>query len=440
MLLGTDIIKVDWVDGDIFGLRLPASAVELRQGGPEWLTQAFRAAGSLTPDERVTAIRHSDDFSGGATGSKMLLSVEYDSPRDLPTELFVKFSRNFSNHISDNARHHMASEVRLGVLSTDPAFPIATPRCFYADFHGESGTGLLITERIPFGTGTIEPLRTKCMDHILPNATEHYRVLISALGQLAGAHKAGRIGPAVERFFPLDVAKLSAGMYNLYDQRRLDNRVNRLAEFVSDYPRLFPAEVANPAFLARFRQEAPRIIAFQERFAAELHADPAMIALCHWNANIDNAWFWRKADGSLYCGLIDWGSVGQMSLVVPLWGCLSGCEPEMWSSLFPELMERFVAEFEAAGGGKVDLDRLNRHFDIYVAMMGLSWLIDSPPRIKQEIPDPSVLSGPTDPLLDQFESARTQLKMTANVLTLWQLRDFGRNLRDPVAPALAEDQ
>ena len=30
-----------------------------------------------------------------------------------------------------------------------------------------------------------------------------------------------------------------------------------------------------------------------------------MIALCHWNANIDNAWFWREPDGALRCGLID---------------------------------------------------------------------------------------------------------------------------------------
>jgi hypothetical protein len=36
------------------------------------------------------------------------------------------------------------------------------------------------------------------------------------------------------------------------------------------------------------------------------------LALCHWNANADNAWFWQDADNALHCGLLDWGCVGQM--------------------------------------------------------------------------------------------------------------------------------
>jgi len=31
-------------------------------------------------------------------------------------------------------------------------------------------------------------------------------------------------------------------------------------------------------------------------------SDPKLIALCHWNANIDNAWFWRDEASVLRCG------------------------------------------------------------------------------------------------------------------------------------------
>ena len=43
-----------------------------------------------------------------------------------------------------------------------------------------------------------------------------------------------------------------------------------------------------------------------------------LVAFCHWNANIDNAWFWRDEDGHLACGLMDWGNVGQMNMVTAI--------------------------------------------------------------------------------------------------------------------------
>jgi hypothetical protein len=255
--------------------------------------------------------------------------------------------------------------------------------------------------------------------------------LITALARLAGTHKSGRLGPQVERYFPRDVDKLIASNRNPYDAERLGRRVERLATFVARHPQLFPAKASEPGFLARLVAEAPLFIAREDAIRAELHARADHIALCHWNANIDNAWFWRSDEGSLRCGLIDWGSVGQMPLAMTLWGCLSGAEPEVWDEHLHELIALFAREYTASGGPRIDSAVLTRELELKVMAMGLAWLVDAPARIRLEIPDPAVLSGPHDPLLARHEQARVQLRMIANVLNLWAERDLGRYLRAP---------
>lgn len=422
---------IDWIRGDALGLDLPAHADALRQGGSEWLTAAFRAAGALREDEQVARMTQCEEWVVGGTGAKALLSVDYGgSAPNLPTDLFVKFSRNFRDPIRDANRYHMQSEVRLGMLSRDPSFPIAVPLCLFADYEAQTGTGILITERIAYGQGAIEPQIPKCMDYRLPDALSHYRALVSSLGRLAGTHKSGRMGTVADDFFPLDVGRLVASDRNPHDLETLTRRVERLAEFAAAYPRLFPAAVTQPPFLAGLIEDAPRFLSREDAIKSRLHADTDYIALCHWNANIDNCWFWREADGTLRCGLIDWGSAGQIHVAMALWGCLCGAEPEMWDDRLDDLLRLFADEYAASGGPELDPGRLRVHLELYVMMMGLAWLLEAPARIQMEISDPSVLEGPRDPLLEHHDLARVQLRITANMLNFWQRSDLGRHLRD----------
>ena len=92
----------------------------------------------------VTEVR---EFRGGSTGRKALLTVDHDGA-DLPTDLFVKFSRDLDDPARDRGRTQMEFEVRFALLSRTPDFPVAVPRCMFADYHSASGTGLLITDRI----------------------------------------------------------------------------------------------------------------------------------------------------------------------------------------------------------------------------------------------------------------------------------------------------
>ena len=89
-----------WVTGDHLQLAFPAHPTALNDGGTTFLTTAFHAAGSLDVQNRVAGITRCEKVHGGSTGKKLVLDVEYDDPQPgLPTELFVKFSRDFGDPI-----------------------------------------------------------------------------------------------------------------------------------------------------------------------------------------------------------------------------------------------------------------------------------------------------------------------------------------------------
>lgn len=418
-----------WATGNALGLPVPADAAALREGGAEWLTHAFQAMGSLARDNRVTEITRCDGFTGGGTGTKALLSVVYARPGEgLHEDLFVKFSRNFDDPAMDRASFHMEPEVRFAALSRTPGFPVAVPACMFADYDRASGTGVLITQRIGFGRDGIDRQYGKCLDHEMPEPLEHYRALIRTLARLAGSHKGGRLPEYVAAEFPFDREKALASDRLPYTEQQLRNRVARYAAFADEFPQLLPAEIRSPEFISRFGAGAALFQLHEDAIKRFLHARPEFIALCHWNANADNAWYWRDADGALQCGLLDWGSVGQMHLAMTLWGCLSGAEGWLWREHLDALLALFAAEYEAAGGPALDLAALRLHLLLYIAMMGLCWLMDAPPRIRREVEDLADCTGPLDPRLTASETARVQLTMMTNFLALWEAEDLTAHL------------
>jgi hypothetical protein len=419
----------EWVPGDSLGLQIPAHSEALRAGGESFLTEAFRASGALAADNRVTRITQFEECPGGSTGRKLLLSVAYEkSAPGLHAELFVKFSRDFDDAIRDRARNQLEAEVQLGLLSRTRGFPIAVPGCLFADYHHESGTGILITQRIAFGTGGIERLYEKCLDYEMPEPLEHYKALLKAVARLAGTHKAGRLADNVARQFPFDANQAATSDRIRYTAQQLLNRVARYSDFAAKYPQLLPKNITSPAFLSQLADEVPRYLEHELAIKQFLHSRPEFIALCHWNANIDNAWFWRNMHGELECGLMDWGRVGQMSVALAIFGALSAAEIEIWDKHLVELLTLFAAEFHACGGPALDVDELKFHLLLFVAMMGLAWLMDAPALILAQIPELAAIESRLDPRFRSNETARVQLHMMTTVLNLWQTQDFGKIL------------
>jgi hypothetical protein len=417
-----------WVRGDAFGIDMPADPAALHEAGTAFLTRALHVAGTLAPNNRVTGINRCDEIRGGSTGRKLLLSVEYARREHAPPrELFVKFSRDFDDPIRDLGRTQMADEVRFALLSRIPDFPITVPACAFADYEAASGTGVLITERIGFGAGGIEPQYEKCRDEDMPEPLAHYEALMDALARLAGADRAGRLPGSIAEQFPFDFARLSVGERAPYTPRQLLNRVARYAAFAEKVPYLLPDNVRVPDFLARLDDEVVRVSQGADAIRAELMSTPAHIALCHWNANVDNAWFWRER-GAQRCGLLDWGCVGRMNVAMALWGALSAASTSMWNEHLDTLLARFVSEFAASGTEALDPITLKRQLVLYACLMGITWLLDAPAYIERQVPELASLQSRFDPPIRDNEIARVQLQMLTNVLNLWQRNDIARLL------------
>jgi hypothetical protein len=420
---------LDLVRGEGTGLPIPAHAEALRAAGPAFLTEAFRAFGSLGPDNRVVAITRCEPFHGGNSGHKLLLSVEYArSEPGLHAELFVKFSRDFGDSFRDRRRYELESEVRLAALSRLPGFPVNVPTAYFADFNHETGAGLLIAQRIAFGVEGVEPLRRKCMDHELSDPLRYYRATVSALARLAAAHKSGRLSPQVDTLFPFDPEAAAAENPIPWDEAQLRERVARYGAFVERCPRLLPPDIAAPQFVARLADEAVRFLRHEAVIKRFLNADPNFIALCHWNTNIDNAWFWRDASGELQCGLLDWGLVRQMNVAAALWGGLCGTVTEVWDTRLDELLGLFADVLHEHGGPRLDLAELELHLDLSVAMLGLALMMEVPALVLSRLPQAADAEGLRDPALLADDVVHGFLHVFAAFLHLWRTRDFGASL------------
>ena len=417
------------VAGDATGVSIPAHPDALQQAGADFLTHAFHAFGSLPADNAVARIVSIEPCHAGNSGQKLFLTVEYARPDPaLHTELFVKMSRDFADAFRDRRKYELEAEVRLAALSRLPAFPVHVAKPYFADFDHETGTGILITQQVAFGRSGIEPLREKCMDHTLANVLEHYQATVAALAALAGAQHAGSLSPELERLFPYDRAAAEADPPIPWDEAQMRQKVAAIGALVAGSPQLFPPAVRAPGFIARLERGALAFLRHEGAVRRFLQADPRFVALTHWNTNIDNAWFWRDADGALRCGLLDWGMVRQMNLAYGLWGGLSAADGAMLEAHLGDLQALFARELAAQGGPDLPLALLNLHFDLSVALLGLALMIDLPALIDARLPEARSASGPHDPVIQKDSVVRGFLHVSTNFLDLWARRDFGRSL------------
>jgi hypothetical protein len=426
------------VIGDATGLAIPADPASLVALGPDFLTRAFRTYGLLGEGNHVTRIARAEPFNGGNSGDKLLLWVEYaqadaELPPKLPGELFVKFSRCLGDPFRDRRRAELAAEVRLAALSRHPAFPVAVPLACFADYHEESGTGLLISARVAYGEGGIEPLRLKYHDHLLPDAPAHYRAIVSALARLAAAQQSGRLEPDASALFPFDAEAAAADLPIADGLARLPGQIAALRDFAAACPGLIPPALAHPDFLARIAREGTLFLTHEAELRRFLHADPHLVALAHWNGHLDNAWFWRddaseQNGGELHCGLIDWGMVRQMNLGYALWGALSGAEPEMLAGELDAFLARFAAELAAQGGAAIPPAKLAIHFDIALMLLGFALMMDAPTLVLSRLPRAVEASSLRDAIMFENEVARSFLHVFLNFLSVWHHRDFGASL------------
>lgn len=418
---------MDFARGDATGVAMPAHPRALVEAGPDFLTRAFRAFGSLGEDNAVTRIVAAEPVLAGNSGEKLRLTVDYAKPGP-DRELFAKFSRYFPDPFRDRRRAELEAEVRLAELSRHPAFPVTVAKAWFADFHAESGTGILISQAIAIGEGGVLPMRAKCMDHELLDAPDHYRATVGALAKLAAACQTGQLSPEVERLFPYDRTRAEADIPVPWDAAQLRAKAAALRDFIAAAPQLFPARVAEPQFLARLEGDVLLFLAREAEIRRFLHADPGFVALAHWNTNLDNAWFWRDSAGVLQCGLLDWGMVRVMNVAWGIWGGMSAAEPQLWDDHGDALLAHFADVLAAEGGPRLAPERLRLHLDLSVIILGLGMMMDLPALALSRLPEVVQASGPHDPLLRRDQVVHGFLHVTTNFLNLWASHDFARSI------------
>jgi hypothetical protein len=417
---------LDHVRGDATGLRIPGHEAAFRKDGVEWLTAAFRKFGAIRPDNSVARIVAMERCPGGSTGHKFFLTVEYAVPElGLQTDLFLKFSRDFDDARRDWQRTEMAGEARFVELSRLPGFPIRVPAGYFADYEEATGTGVVITERIPFGEGAVEPHRRKCLDHLtMDDPLPYYRATVTALARLAAAHKSGRLAPDIDARFPWNPVEGSADPIR-YGTDELAAELERCFSFARRCPQLLPQEVQTPEFMAQVEHDTWKIRDHEAAIQRYLTGNPDMIALCHWNAHIDNVWFWRDGGEALHCGLIDWGRVGQITLGSALWGGLSAAHHDIWDFHLRELLQLFVREYHEHGGPLVTVEELEFHLALHMATMGVARVLAFPEIVEFRLPQCVNASGPYDPMFLDVDPARNCRQVYVNFLQHWRRMDFG---------------
>src|SRR5690606_15232412 len=134
--------------------------------------------------------------------------------------------------------------------------------------------GLVVTERIAFGEGAIEPHRRKCMDHLtLDDPLPYYRQVVTALARLSAAHKSGELAPDIDTVFPFDPATGSADPIR-YSREALRAELDYCTAFARRCPHLLPEDVRSPEFLAQMERDSWRIRDHEAAIQRFLTGDP----------------------------------------------------------------------------------------------------------------------------------------------------------------------
>lgn len=455
--------------GEHFGIIFPHSMELFQEMGVEFLNDAFHLAGTLPEDNSVVALKEViglslDPSAGeamGGAGQKLLLRVEYAKPNpDLHTELFVKIPHPFT---TKNQRWQVScrdlcdeGEIMFNRVVAS-ALPFLTPKYYFGDINRTTTNCCLITEKLnmakewkplaDFEPMEIFPAMTKNKDYTLPEKGKPmYLALGKAMGRLAGAYHSGVLGPKEEMerlFFGLTQEVKECWGHGWPPKWHTDasmrerlkdaaaanaNKTHQMCEVAIDFmtnvaPQLFSEELKDKVFLRRFVKEAVEVAQYEVEINTYMGHDPAFMSLVHGNLQIDNAYYWKNAEGEVVAGLLDWGGVSFDNAVTSMARNWCGAEPEVMDEIDEQILENFVKELERTGGPRItrtralQVARLLQGTFCFAMAVHVSQLYQY-----KDKKDPfwKDLSGPRDPRVEGVFDFRYRIYNWKNQLMLWK--------------------
>ena len=446
-----DAVHMKPSKGDVFGLKIPFSAQMLKESGSAWLTTAFQTFGSISIQNSVTII-DIKPFYGGGAASKALLTVRYGLPDEeaadgpLQEKLFVKLP-----HPEDRKREKYLNACIYKGEGPEVAFaqrfyrrvPFKVPRTYFADRCDETTNFIIITEALNFSNleqhprgvrAALPPLQlerahSKFHDHYLgTDPIEYYLVLMRKLGELAGWYKSdAAVAAEINRTFPTVYHNpIMGGSSGGASTKMVTMQLDGLERFVTNLAaRLFPPDVADPKSFASFRVQFVHVVELADRFAAHLASDALYFAFGHQNLNIDNAYWWRDANGTLDAGLLDWANCAVTEVCQSL---DSGLFSAGWGVLEKHkaaLLSTFADAYENAGGPALPVAELELRLDMQLAL-SLTGQLGVPSQLYKSIKAdqwPSVLSMSDDRVDGDTDAAFLMRAYLGNLiyrLTRWK--------------------
>jgi len=409
--------------GEFHGIPFPRSPEELGGWGPQWLTRAMHAAGSLPRDNAVVRFRSfqvkagdvtkegsADENLWGGAGCKVLLAVEYgNGPGGLTEGMFVKMPFEFTGK-NERYKNSMTlssmdwSEVMFLNLLAGKT-PTRTPRCYFADMNRSTTNSIIIMEAIPYaepGTKDAAPGEFfaacgKYRDWNIPNPVDLYYAHAKALAQFCAYYK--KISLTTEQvdlcFMEEGAFRFRQGVFAYIGGLSWSDRDAsfcgilqdpNLAPFVAssgfppnvatgfvelgrDFvlrvaPQYFPEDLVEPRFTDRVFREVNEMAYYLSEMGFYSNMMPEFFSLGHPNAQIDNAFFWRGASGEVLAGLTDFGNMSHLPMPLMLGGGWCGAEPELMDEHEEKLTRVFLDEYEKACGIRLSFDDFYLHLKI----------------------------------------------------------------------------
>mmetsp|Transcript_27881 Transcript_27881/g.83337 ORF Transcript_27881/g.83337 Transcript_27881/m.83337 type:complete len:687 (+) Transcript_27881:41-2101(+) len=359
--------------GNLYGLNLPRTPEELgsEHFGPKWLTEAFHKAGTLPRGNSIKAIVDGRRFEGGGSGPKVLFKVEYEKPdENLDTTLFGKFpwtlEENQQQKVVEQGQgkfgDNWGGEINFyRFISPHVTFPV--PKLYFGDLNRESAEAIIINAAVAwpedgkteFAPYEVMPPCGKCEDYLLKDPHEYYFTMMRRQGTLAGLGKTNKLGP--------DAAKVKWYDYNpkidVFCAFAMPGHEQALRKLVDEAaPHIFPEVVRSAEFLDRFEAQMAEICKASESIAQYIYADVLYTGFQHQNGNTDNAYFYRRADGELDCGLLDWGSFAHMAFASAFQGSFVSCLGNMLAEHDDRLICAWADAYHETGAPPLDVNEL----------------------------------------------------------------------------------
>jgi len=435
--------------GVIYGLEFPWSEETLVKLGPAWLTRAFHKAGTMPLSNKVIEIimEPTIKVTAGNNSGKFLFEVRYKEKTDgLHEKLFAKIpfplsGATLSDRLSSSVYKQPMDLFEINTYRLlEDTLPVKIPKYYYGDISNETSNFILITERVDFSEikgakdGSLKPFEIegpyeKCKDFRLRGpANEYYKLLVKQHAMIAGAHKSGKMG--AEEFLIGSVGSPRAtpgvpdnwGMNPSWctgeDPRSYVNKLDAAISFFADIAKVvFPDYVQTDEFKTKFKTTMMKRNAYHVEIDFWKHRDIRYVALGHQNLNMDNAYFWRDADGNLDCGIFDFGGFSSFSLPHRIWWGLNCAEFEEIRDNLNEYVDAFIAMYKEYGGPELETREVKRGMFL-TALDNLSFMVAAVPNCIKQCPvkEWATIEDRHDPRVAGDIGGKSTLRTTLRVM------------------------